>query len=66
MARFIAGWSDWWIGTTITWIETNGQLSLLARRDDVPAVLLSVSTSQTGIDQVMWVMAPDKLSALPA
>ena len=66
VARFIAGWSDWWVGTTITWIETNGQLSLLARRDDTPAVLLSVSTSPTGIDQVMWVMAPDKLSKLPA
>ncbi|MGY2875622.1 RNA polymerase sigma-70 factor, ECF subfamily [Marmoricola sp. URHA0025 HA25] len=66
VARFIAGWSDWWVGTTITFVETNGRLSVLARRDDTPAVLLSISTSPEGIDQVMWVMAPDKLSHLPA
>jgi RNA polymerase sigma-70 factor (ECF subfamily) len=66
VARFIAGWSDWWEGTTLSWVETNGQTSLLARRDGVPAVLLSVSTSGSGIDEVMWVMAPDKLTRVPA
>jgi RNA polymerase sigma-70 factor (ECF subfamily) len=66
VARFIAGWSDWWEGTTLTWVETNGQLSLLARRDGAPAMLLSASTTAEGIDQVMWVMAPDKLARLAA
>jgi RNA polymerase sigma-70 factor, ECF subfamily len=66
VARFIAGWSDWWVGTTLTWVQTNGQLSLLALREDTPAVLLSVSASPLGIDQVMWVMAPDKLAHVPA
>jgi RNA polymerase sigma-70 factor, ECF subfamily len=62
VARFIAGWADWWEGTTISWVETNGQTSMLARRDGAPAVLLSVGTSDTGIDQLMWVMAPAKLT----
>jgi RNA polymerase sigma-70 factor (ECF subfamily) len=62
VARFIAGWSDWWEGTTISWIETNGQASLLVQRNGTPAVVLSVSTSDAGIDQLMWVMAPDKLT----
>jgi RNA polymerase sigma-70 factor, ECF subfamily len=66
VARFVAGWSDWWSGTTITWVETNGQPSVLVRRDGAPAVLLSASTSEAGIDQLMWVMAPDKLTHLPA
>jgi RNA polymerase sigma-70 factor (ECF subfamily) len=66
VARFVAGWSDWWSGTTITWVETNGQPSVLVRRDGAPAVLLSASTSDAGIDQLMWVMAPDKLTHLPA
>jgi RNA polymerase sigma-70 factor (ECF subfamily) len=65
VARFIAGWSDWWVGTTVTWVETNGQPSVLVRRDDTPAVLLSASTSDSGIDQLMWVMAPDKLAHVP-
>jgi RNA polymerase sigma-70 factor (ECF subfamily) len=66
VARFIAGWSDWWIGTTVTLVETNGQTSVLARREGTPAVLLSVSASPLGIDQLMWVMAPDKLAHAPA
>jgi RNA polymerase sigma-70 factor, ECF subfamily len=66
VARFIAGWSDWWEGTTLCWVETNGQTSVLARRDGAPAVLLSASTSDSGIDQLMWVMAPDKLTHVPA
>jgi RNA polymerase sigma-70 factor (ECF subfamily) len=66
VARFVAGWSDWWEGTTISWVETNGQVSVLARRDGAPAVLLSARTSGSGIDQLMWVMAPDKLTRMPA
>ena len=62
VARFIAGWADWWEGTTLSWVETNGQTSLLARRDGAPAVLLSISASDSGIDQLMWVMAPAKLA----
>jgi RNA polymerase sigma-70 factor (ECF subfamily) len=65
VARFIAGWSDWWEGTTISWVETNGEISVLARRDGAPAVLLSASTSDSGIDQLRWVMAPDKLTRIP-
>jgi len=66
VARFVAGWSDWWAGTTLSWVETNGQVSLLVRRDESPAVLLSASMSDSGIDQLMWVMAPDKLTHVPA
>jgi RNA polymerase sigma-70 factor, ECF subfamily len=62
VARFIAGWADWWTGTTFSWVETNGQASLLVRRGEAPAVLLSASISDSGIDQLMWVMAPDKLT----
>jgi RNA polymerase sigma-70 factor, ECF subfamily len=65
VARFIAGWSDWWEGTTVSWVETNGQASLLARRDGAPAVLLSARTTESGIDQLMWVMAPEKLTRVP-
>jgi RNA polymerase sigma-70 factor (ECF subfamily) len=65
VARFLAGWSDWWVGTTVTWVETNGQISALVRRDDTPAVVLSISATPSGIDQVMWVMAPEKLTNLP-
>lgn len=61
VAQFIVAWSNWWEGTSLTWLETNGQTSLLVRRDDAPEVVLSVSASAEGIEQVMWVMAPDKI-----
>jgi RNA polymerase sigma-70 factor (ECF subfamily) len=64
VARFIVGWSDWWVGTTVTWVETNGRPSVLVRRGETPAILLSISASPSGIDQMMWVMAPDKLANL--
>jgi RNA polymerase sigma-70 factor (ECF subfamily) len=66
VARFIAGWSDWWEGTTLSWVEINGLPSLVVRRDDVPAVVLSASTSPDGIEQLMFVMAPDKIAHFAA
>jgi RNA polymerase sigma-70 factor (ECF subfamily) len=65
VARFVAGFApDWWTGATLTWVETNGRPSVLVRRDDEALALLSISASASGIDQVMWVMAPDKLAVL--
>jgi len=62
VARFIAGFTDWWTDTTLTWLETNGQASVLVRRGQTPLAVLSIATSESGIDQLMWVMAPDKLA----
>src|SRR5438270_97776 len=62
VARFIAGFTDWWADTTLTWLETNGQASVLVRRGQTPLAVLSVATSESGIDQLLWVMAPDKLA----
>lgn len=62
VARFVAGWADWWTDTTLTWLETNGQASVLVTRGDAALALLSISTSKSGIDQLLWVMAPDKLT----
>ena len=63
VARFVAGFApDWWAGTRLTWLETNGQASVLVRRGETPLALLSVATSESGIDRLMWVMVPDKLA----
>jgi RNA polymerase sigma-70 factor (ECF subfamily) len=66
VARFVAGWSDWWTDATLTWLETNGRPSVLVARGGTPLALLSISTSGAGIDQLLWVMAPAKLTRLPA
>ena len=62
VVRFVAGWADWWEGATLTMLETNGQPSVLVRRGDTALAVLNVSTSTSGIEQLLWVMAPDKLT----
>lgn len=63
VARFVAGFKDiFWPGTTLTWVETNGRPSVLITRAGEPAALLSIGASAEGIEQIMWVMVPDKLT----
>lgn len=63
VARFVAGFApDWWSDATLTWLESNGQSSVLIQRGGEAIALLSVATSASGIDQLMWVMAPYKLT----
>ena len=64
VAKFVTSWSGWWTGTTLEWRETNGQTSLLVRRDGLPAVLLAARASAAGLEKLMFVMAPDKLAHL--
>jgi RNA polymerase sigma-70 factor, ECF subfamily len=65
VARLVAGFApDWWAGTTVTWLETNGRPSVLVRRGETALAVLSVSTSASGIERLLWVMAPDKLAHL--
>jgi RNA polymerase sigma-70 factor (TIGR02957 family) len=65
VAKFIASFaSHFWTGMTLTWIDTNGQASVLISRYGVPAALATIDASTQGIDQIMWVMRPSKLAAV--
>jgi RNA polymerase sigma-70 factor (TIGR02957 family) len=65
VAKFIAAVSShYWTGMTLTWIETNGQVSVLMSRDDAPVALATIDASEQGIDQIMWIMRPSKLAAI--
>ena len=62
VAKYVAAFaSRFWTGATVTWVEANGRPAVLASRDGVPFVLVAVSASEENIDQVLWVMNPDKL-----
>jgi len=62
VAKFLTAFAPrFWPGTAVTWIEANGQLSVLISRDDDVVALLTVTATAKGIDQLMWVMSPDKL-----
>lgn len=56
--------SHFWTGVTLTFIQTNGQSSVLITRVGVTAAVATVDASAEGINQVLWIMNPDKLAAI--
>jgi RNA polymerase sigma-70 factor (TIGR02957 family) len=65
VAKFISSFaSHFWIGVTLTPMETNGQPSVLVSRGDTLLVLASIDASEQGIGQIMWIMNPAKLAAV--
>jgi hypothetical protein len=65
VAKFIAAFaSHFWNGVTLTWVEANGQDSVLISRDGEPVALVTTEASEQGIHQIMWIMRPSKLAAI--
>jgi RNA polymerase sigma-70 factor (ECF subfamily) len=66
VATFIAAFaSHFWTGVTLTWIQTNGQSSVLISRDGATVALATIDASEQGISQILWMMRPSKLTAIP-
>lgn len=62
VAKFVAAFSShFWTDVDLTWVEANGQASVELARDGVPFTILTATTSETGIDQLLWLMNPAKL-----
>ncbi|MFE4078717.1 RNA polymerase sigma-70 factor [Paenarthrobacter sp. YIM B13468] len=69
VAKYIRAFADrFWVGVTVSEIQANGQASMvLARKDDgFPFAVVTVTVSQQGIDQVLWMMNPEKLGGIPS
>jgi RNA polymerase sigma-70 factor (TIGR02957 family) len=67
VAKFMAAVSThFWNGVTLSWTEANGQPAVLVLRDGVAVTLATVDASAQGIDQILWIMRPSKLSAIAA
>lgn len=63
VAKFVTAFArKFWAGVTVTWVEANGQASVLVSRDGVAVALLTISASDQGIEQLLWVMSPTKLA----
>lgn len=64
LAKVIHAWgSDFWSGADISWVEANGQTGLVLRREGATSALVTVTASDDGIDQVLWMLNPGKLTA---
>jgi RNA polymerase sigma-70 factor (ECF subfamily) len=65
VAKFLNAISTWfWDGLDVQWASTNGQTSAVLRRDGTVYGVLTVSASTEGIDQVLWMVNPEKITAV--
>jgi RNA polymerase sigma-70 factor (TIGR02957 family) len=65
VAKFLRAISTWfWDGVDVRWAITNGQTSAVLRRDGARYGLLTVSATTEGIDQVLWLVNPEKNKAV--
>ena len=67
VAKFVRAFHrHFWNGVVLTETETNGQPSVLLSKEGTTFAVLTVVASPDGIDQVLWMMNPDKLAAVAA
>ena len=65
VAKFLKAFAPhFWAGTSLSWIEANGRPSVVISRDGAVVAVLTVSASADGIDRLMWVLSPEKLSGI--
>jgi RNA polymerase sigma-70 factor, ECF subfamily len=66
VARFVAAFAPvFWPDTQISWLSTNGAPSVLIQQGGEAVAVLSLDVSRAGIERLLWVMVPDKLTHLP-
>jgi RNA polymerase sigma-70 factor (ECF subfamily) len=66
VAKFIAKATPfvWQNGVTPVWLQINGQAAVAFVRESVIGGLVTITASSDGIDQIMWLMRPSKLTAV--
>jgi len=63
VAKFLRAFAGrFWPGIEIRWIEANGRPSALLIRDGVPTAFVTIDASAQGIDRLLWVMNPVKIT----
>ena len=67
VAKFVSAFSShFWKDVDLRWIETNGQASVVISRDGEAFTVVSVTASDEGIDQLLWMMNPAKIVGVSA
>lgn len=65
VAKFLTTIATWfWDGMDVRWATTNGQTSAVLLRDGAVYGVLTVTASAEGIDQVLWMVNPEKITAV--
>ena len=67
VAKFVAAFAHhFWVGKSIGWVRVNGQPAATLVENGVVTTMVTVTTSDDGIQQLLWVMSPDKLRHVSA
>jgi RNA polymerase sigma-70 factor (TIGR02957 family) len=65
VAKYVRAFHDrFWVGVEVEFGTANGQSVALLRRDGEVFTVLTVVASDEGIDEVLWIMNPAKLTAV--
>lgn len=65
VAKFISAVAThFWRGITVSLVEANGQGCALIFRDGAVVALVTVGGSDEGIDQILWMLRPSKLTGV--
>lgn len=65
VAKFLNAIASWfWDGMDVRWMTTNGLASAVLLRDGGVYGVVTVTASAEGIDQVLWVVSPGKLTGV--
>ncbi|MFB9658949.1 RNA polymerase sigma-70 factor [Glycomyces mayteni] len=63
VAKFLKALEWLWEDVTVTWKEVAGLHWAVLHQNDAVYAALTVNANDTGIDQVLWLVAPEKLAA---
>jgi RNA polymerase sigma-70 factor (TIGR02957 family) len=64
VSRFVRSFaSHFWTGVELAWIEANGAPALRLTRDGVVCAVAAIEASEDGIEQLLWMLNPEKLGA---
>jgi RNA polymerase sigma-70 factor (ECF subfamily) len=67
VAKFVAAFAHhFWTDKTIDWVHVNGQPAATLAEDGTVTTMVTVTTSDEGILQLLWVMSPQKLGHVTA
>ncbi|MQY05091.1 RNA polymerase sigma-70 factor [Actinomadura macrotermitis] len=66
VAKYVRAFADrFWDGVDVEWAAVNGRCAALLQRDGRTFAVLTVDGSDQGIGEVLWMMNPAKITALP-
>lgn len=64
VAKYLMAMTWFWDGVEAQWLSTNGQPAALLRRGGAIYGMLAISASGEGIEQVLWMFNPQKITAM--